>query len=144
MKHWNDYKTNKPEVGVEVLSYSPKFIHPDFNQKGIRVGFLNESQEEGEFISAKWNNSADTYENDGIEPEKWIPVDLFEMALDNATSKLWRLLDDIDTASDAIKPSEENGIESYKRFYEYVMTVQKKRWSILTENKDNPNQLSLL
>lgn len=32
--------------------------------------------------------------------------------------KLWSLLDDIDTASDMFKPSDE---DSYRRFYEYTM-----------------------
>ena len=38
--------------------------------------------------------------------------------------ELWDILDDIDTASDAIKPSDEAG---YRRFYEYAMRKSAER-----------------
>ncbi|MEY4387678.1 MAG: hypothetical protein RLY20_2961 [Verrucomicrobiota bacterium] len=38
--------------------------------------------------------------------------------------KLWSLLDDIDTASDMFKPSDEAG---YRRFYEYAMQKAEER-----------------
>ncbi len=61
----------KPPIGVEVLAYSPTWIHPDFNIKGIRVGFLN-GDKNGDFISAKWWDTQDTYVNDELtKPEKW-------------------------------------------------------------------------
>ena len=44
--------------------------------------------------------------------------------------KLWKLLDDIDTASDMFKPCEANGIKSYHNFYEYVMKKASERFDI--------------
>jgi len=38
--------------------------------------------------------------------------------------KLWQLLDDIDTASDAIKPSD---LAGYVRFYHYALNACAKR-----------------
>lgn len=54
---------------------------------------------------------------------------------------LWQLLDDIDTASDLFKPSETNGIESYKNFYDYAMKKQAERWQMLIGDDKNPNKL---
>ena len=54
---------------------------------------------------------------------------------------LWKLLDDIDTASDMFKPSESNGIESYKAFYEYAMSKHKERFDMLTNELGDPNKL---
>lgn len=54
---------------------------------------------------------------------------------------LWQLLDDIDTASDIFKPSENNGIESYKNFYSYVMKKHTERFKMLTNDNHNPNKL---
>ena len=45
--------------------------------------------------------------------------------------KLWCLLDDIDTASDKIKPSNEAG---YRRFYEYAMKKAGARHAIITSD----------
>ncbi len=57
------------------------------------------------------------------------------------SEKLWRLLDDIDTASDMFKPCDENRIESYKNFYKYVMDKQDKRWTFMITDKNNSNKL---
>lgn len=71
LHEWNTFAMFKPPIGEEVLAYSPEWIHPDFNPKGIRVGFLNED-ENGEFISAKWWDYQDTYVNDDkTKPVKW-------------------------------------------------------------------------
>ncbi len=71
LHEWLTFAMFKPPIGVEVLAYSPDFIHPDFNTKGIRVGFLN-SDENGDFISAKWIDHQDTYVDDeNIKPVKW-------------------------------------------------------------------------
>lgn len=43
---------------------------------------------------------------------------MIEINWKEKTEKLWQLLDDIDTASDMIKPNNEI---SYKDFYDYVM-----------------------
>jgi len=45
--------------------------------------------------------------------------------------KLWDLLDDIDTASDMFKPCEENGINSFKKFYKYSMNRSGRRFNFL-------------
>ena len=45
--------------------------------------------------------------------------------------KLWSLLDDIDTASDQIKPANETG---YRRFYEYAMKKAEARHAIITSD----------
>jgi hypothetical protein len=70
-KQFFNFKETKPPVGVEVMAHSKSWIHEDYNKKGIRVGFLNED-ENGEFISAKWDNSGDTYENcEEDKPDVW-------------------------------------------------------------------------
>jgi len=47
---------------------------------------------------------------------------------------LWRLLDDIDTASDAIKPVTEIG---YKKFYEYSLKRASERFKYLSSDGYN-------
>lgn len=44
----------------EVLGYHPEWINPDFNPKGIRIGFIGG---EGTFLSAYWWDYQDTYVN---------------------------------------------------------------------------------
>jgi len=44
---------------------------------------------------------------------------------------LWELLDDIDTASDMFKPSDEAG---YRRFYEYAMKKSEARHAMVTSD----------
>lgn len=56
--------------------------HPDwkdeFNEDGIRQGFLQDHTDEGDnqfFISAVWNNEQDTFENDeSLMPYCWKPL----------------------------------------------------------------------
>lgn len=56
MEVWHEVNEGSlPEDGVEVFGYSPQWIHPDFNLKGIRVCFINED----EWHSAKWENNQD-------------------------------------------------------------------------------------
>ena len=45
--------------------------------------------------------------------------------------ELWQLLDDIDTASDIFKPSENNGYKSYQNFYKYSLKKAAKRFDLL-------------
>lgn len=66
-----------------------------------------------------------------------IDLELHELV----SEKLWRLIDDIDTASDMFKPSETNGIKSYKGFYEYVMKKQSDRWKFMITNEKDQNKL---
>ena len=51
------------------------------------------------------------------------------------------MLDDIDTASDMFKPSESNGIESYKNFYNYAMKKHAERFQLLTNDDKDQNKL---
>jgi len=51
-------------------------------------------------------------------------------------NKLWSILDDIDTSSDIFKPSDDN-IDSYKRFYKYVMSKVPERFKYLASDGYN-------
>lgn len=55
---WIDLKTEKPEVGQEVLLYNEKWIDEDFNPKGIRIGWFGDSSG---WTSAYWCNYHDEY-----------------------------------------------------------------------------------
>lgn len=76
IEEWFDYGNPFPPLGVEVIAQNDKWIHPDFNVNGIRIGFLNEQENiNGVFLSAEWNNEHDewmTRENDN--PTKWRPI----------------------------------------------------------------------
>ena len=54
---WTPVESKPPEDGIEVIGYSEKWIHPDFNPEGTRVCFINE----GDWHSAKWNNDQDSW-----------------------------------------------------------------------------------
>lgn len=54
---WISVEKELPEDGEEVIGYSEKWIHPDFNPEGTRVCFINMD----EWISAKWNNDQDSW-----------------------------------------------------------------------------------
>jgi hypothetical protein len=69
--NWFDYSVTKPPIGVEVLAQSGNWINEDYNIRGIRIGFQNED-ENGPFVSAKWDNSGDIYEDcEEYKPTKW-------------------------------------------------------------------------
>jgi hypothetical protein len=70
---WKDYSVIKPPLGIEVIAYNPNWIHPDWNERGMRVGFQNFTQDDdGEFVSAKWWDYQDTYINDEqFKPVLW-------------------------------------------------------------------------
>jgi hypothetical protein len=104
MGKWINYKEQKPPYGVEVLAYHHEWVNEDFNPKGIRVGFLQDSLAEDandnpyDFVSAYWWNYQDCYmtiskvncnadENskafyqdhlDCIEPEYWMEIPSFK------------------------------------------------------------------
>ena len=61
--------------------------------------------------------------------------------LKTISESLWRLRDDIDTSSDMFKPSETNGIKSYKNFYEYAIKKQAERWKFLVNDEKDQNKL---
>lgn len=91
---WIKYKDEKPEVGVEVIAFHPKWVDEDFNPNGTRVGFLGGDG----FISAFWWDYQDCYETisklhcesnkdfyrshiDNTEPEFWLPIPKFSKSL---------------------------------------------------------------
>lgn len=56
----------------EVIGFHEKWIHPDFNPNGIRIGFLNGDDK---FYSAQWWDYQDTYQNsDEYFPTHWMPL----------------------------------------------------------------------
>lgn len=56
----------------EVMAFNKNWITPDFNQKGIRSGFIGG---DGTFISAKWFDYQDTYlNNDDFMPSHYIII----------------------------------------------------------------------
>ncbi len=57
------------------------------------------------------------------DPPPLVPVEERERA-----EKLWQLLDDIDTMSDAIKPDD---LAGYRRFYDYALLHCAKRHQYL-------------
>lgn len=81
---WHKYKEGSyPPDDIDVIAYSKEWIHPDWNPKGIRVGF----KEEDRFYSTQWsgNNKYKTYchTNDNSysdyysyseKPEYWIEI----------------------------------------------------------------------
>lgn len=67
---WISYDEEKPPIGTEVLSRNEDWINEDFNKFGIRIGFQNED-ENGDFITAQWDNSSDFYETIESFPTHW-------------------------------------------------------------------------
>ena len=70
MEFWIDFNLTKPPVGIEVLAKCDEWIDEDFNKLGVRIGFLDED-DDGPFISAKWNNTQDYYETVTGTPTHW-------------------------------------------------------------------------
>lgn len=58
---WIETRTLEPPEGIIIIGYSPEWIHPDFNEAGIRECFLDGS---GRYTSAKWCDYQDTYVTD--------------------------------------------------------------------------------
>lgn len=59
---------------MEVIAFHPEWIDADFNPNGTRVGFIGG---EGTFISSRWIDYQDTYEND----EEYMPTHYMLMPL---------------------------------------------------------------
>lgn len=70
---WYTYGKPYPPLGVEVIAQHDDWICEDFNPKGIRVGFLNEWEDErGTFMSAKWCNDQDHWHTvEDEKPQRW-------------------------------------------------------------------------
>lgn len=63
------------EIGVEVIGFHPEWIHEDFNPNGTRLGFFQDGIDEPFFISVKWDNESDSYENDEeLIPTHYMPM----------------------------------------------------------------------
>ena len=56
---WIPLSKRPLEEGVEVIGYNKFWIDLDFNPNGTRIGFING---DGQFTSAKWNNTHDCYD----------------------------------------------------------------------------------
>jgi len=76
---WISVNKKLPAIGVEVIGYSRKWIHSDFNSNGIRICFLGIDDE---WSSAKWDNDQDSWhthakwrcenpEKDDFTPTHW-------------------------------------------------------------------------
>ena len=69
---WHNYSTDKPPVGIEVIGQSDEWINEDYNPNGVRIGFQNIDEENGPFITAKWNDYQDFYDTiEDSKPTKW-------------------------------------------------------------------------
>lgn len=67
--NWFFYSQHKPQEGIEVLAFSPDWIHPDFNPRGVRLGFRNGF---GEFTTARWEDYQDHYvTEEDSQPTLW-------------------------------------------------------------------------
>lgn len=64
----------------EVLAHAAEWIDDDFNPKGIRSGFIGG---DGSFISAYWNDTFDSYENN----EEFFPDFFLEVPFELPTAK---------------------------------------------------------
>lgn len=60
-------------------------------------------------------------------------MELEELEIRQIAENLWQLLDDIDTASDIFKPSDNNP-NSYKAFYRFAMQKQADRFKYLASD----------
>ena len=58
MKDWKSIKMGTPEPGIEVLLFNENWKHPDWNPRGIRIGFLDDVSG---WVSAYWCNTHDEY-----------------------------------------------------------------------------------
>ena len=64
-----------PPEGVDVLFYNEKWIHPDFNEKGVRIGYVNMNQE-----TEKLNLEIDILrlENESLKQQLSEPKHIFD------------------------------------------------------------------
>src|SRR4051812_25856443 len=65
---WNAYDKELPPDNIEVLAFSPDWVDEDYNEQGIRVGYLNGDEV---FYSAKWCGTHDTWHEDETKPSHW-------------------------------------------------------------------------
>lgn len=82
------------------------------NEARIFHEFMKEKEEKD--ICMKFNET----------PDKYLSGEMKTYSDDDCMLALWKLLDDIDTASDKFKP---NDLKTYKDFYEYVMNKVEER-----------------
>lgn len=81
---WHKYEEGSyPPDDVDVIAYNKKWVHPNWNPKGIRIGF----KEEDRFYSAQWSGDSDyttycytedsdysDYYNHSEKPEYWTEI----------------------------------------------------------------------
>jgi hypothetical protein len=67
---WIELKKETPPPSTVVLGYNKKWVDEDFEPEGIRETFM---QDDGVFLSAKWNNSMDEWvTDDKTKPTHWM------------------------------------------------------------------------
>lgn len=65
---WHKYSENSlPPENVDVIAYNKKWVHPDWNPKGIRIGF----REEDRFYSAQWDGDSNYSTHSSDEDEEY-------------------------------------------------------------------------
>jgi len=67
---WRQVVSGNIPEGVELIGFDHKWVNADFNPEGLRVCFFND----GEWISAYWNDYQDTYQNSNDVPFLYRPM----------------------------------------------------------------------
>lgn len=57
-----------PKEGLEVIGYSQEWVHPDWNENGTRVCYIDSNRL---FVSARWSNDADQWVLDDVQPSHY-------------------------------------------------------------------------
>ena len=65
---WVGVKDRLPEPCEPVIGFKATWIHSDYNKTGVRECFMMDN---GQWITARWNNTHDTYENQESNPTHW-------------------------------------------------------------------------
>lgn len=68
---WLPIEISKPAPCIVVLGFSADWIDFDYNPAGIRECFMDDMEI---WLSPKWNNYQDVYENDFEAPTHWQPL----------------------------------------------------------------------
>lgn len=68
---WLPIEISKPAPCIVVLGFSADWIDFDYNPAGIRECFMDDMEI---WLSPKWNNYQDVYENDVEAPTHWQPL----------------------------------------------------------------------
>lgn len=93
------------------------------------------------FIASDLDEQVQTGTRENDRHIEWVgelSVGVTEKEYRNIAEHLWKMLDDIDTASDAFKP---NDLDSYKSFYHFALQKSSDRFRLLTNARENGNKL---